>query len=186
MLGNTAFFEVHRTCIFDIKSAAEVRSDSKVDVFVGNLEIARRNRFDFTVHFPLSIKVIYVRLFRIYHKSHRLRTSFCGILAACRDICLVGGLRTQYGEYVKCRQILSCHPTEASARVINFYYIWICVRDFIFGIIYVTKRAVFSASASTTVTLHLVVLLSSFVVTVIVASPSFTPFTLPLLSTVAM
>ena len=43
----------------------------------------------------------------------------------------------------------------------------------------------FSASAST-VTLHLSVLLPSFVVTVIVASPIANPFTLPLLSTVAM
>ena len=43
---DTAFLEVHRTCIFDIKSAAEVRIDSKVDVFVGNHSLSSIEEMD--------------------------------------------------------------------------------------------------------------------------------------------
>lgn|GEM_PF-2043084 len=46
LLENTAFLEVHRTCIFDIKSAAEVRSDSNVDVFVGNHSLSSIEEID--------------------------------------------------------------------------------------------------------------------------------------------
>ena len=46
LLENTAFLEVHRTSIFDIKSAAEVRSDSNVDVFVGNHSLSSIEEMD--------------------------------------------------------------------------------------------------------------------------------------------